>query len=284
MKGDGGSFVHYDNDGSEPVYNAFGRKQGTYGKWQDPDVPGVGWSWDDWQDLGEQNALCTMCEHVEHRYEFTMRHPGYPDVLYVGKYCAGWMLGDVDLGPAIEQWALSELGKWQTKCRKVEEARAAYKKKMNDVYLTAQERVARERKELPWEQRTNGNWASYARYYDLLIYKERNGTRWGYRIQRMGVKEWSKVLYPTVKAAATACKQAFIPDPEPLESDVEVAKRFPMPEKPMFNQKTWGDFAKNNPDRVAEMKAQSLRRRRKKNIPDNPVRHFLRDLIKDDDH
>jgi len=63
----------------------------NHGKWSQPDVPHKGWTCVDIEDLGEQPAVCEMCEKQSIRYVHYMEHPNYEDTLRVGCICAGHM-------------------------------------------------------------------------------------------------------------------------------------------------------------------------------------------------
>lgn len=64
------------------------------GKWRLAGVPHRGWSYVDYEDLGEPSEICEMCERQEIRHVHTVSHPEYPDTLRVGCDCAEKLTGD----------------------------------------------------------------------------------------------------------------------------------------------------------------------------------------------
>ena len=66
------------------------------GKWAEAGVPHRGWSCLGVDDVEDALELCQMCEAREVRFVHVMENPRYPNVLRVGKVCAGHMEGDVD--------------------------------------------------------------------------------------------------------------------------------------------------------------------------------------------
>ena len=63
------------------------------GKWDDPNVPKSGWSFDWIEDIGEPDFICEMCEVQDIRYIHHMTHPEFGELL-VGCICAGHMEAD----------------------------------------------------------------------------------------------------------------------------------------------------------------------------------------------
>jgi hypothetical protein len=64
------------------------------GKWSQPNVPHRGWSYVDYEDLGQPLETCEMCERQEIRHVHIVSHPDYPSTLRVGCDCAEKLTGD----------------------------------------------------------------------------------------------------------------------------------------------------------------------------------------------
>jgi len=63
------------------------------GKWASPYAPKRAWVCIHWEDLGEPQKVCEMCESQTIRYVHHMWHHHYQKVLEVGCTCAGYMEG-----------------------------------------------------------------------------------------------------------------------------------------------------------------------------------------------
>ena len=63
------------------------------GRWDRPDIPHLGWTWVDTEDLGEPEHTCEMCGQEEIRYVHEVWHPDY-GTLFVGCVCTEHMTGD----------------------------------------------------------------------------------------------------------------------------------------------------------------------------------------------
>jgi hypothetical protein len=72
-----------------------------FGRWSEPGLPHKGWTCVDESDLGEPSHVCEMCQTASVRYVYAMRHPEWPETLWVGCVCAGHMEGD--LRAAVER-------------------------------------------------------------------------------------------------------------------------------------------------------------------------------------
>ncbi len=91
---------------------------GGWGKWSDAGVPHKGWTCVDFEDLGEPDLVCEMCERQEIRYVHYMEHPDYPERLACGCICAGHMEEDLVGARRREtraQSAAQRRGRWLTR-------------------------------------------------------------------------------------------------------------------------------------------------------------------------
>jgi hypothetical protein len=66
-----------------------------FGRWSEAGLPHRGWVCVDHDDLREPCHICEMCQHAKCRYVYLMKHPAWPEALWVGCDCAGHMEGDL---------------------------------------------------------------------------------------------------------------------------------------------------------------------------------------------
>jgi hypothetical protein len=62
-----------------------------FGLWSVPGVPHKGWTCVDMIDQEDDLITCQMCQKAEVRYVHEMRHPEFPQTLWVGCVCAARM-------------------------------------------------------------------------------------------------------------------------------------------------------------------------------------------------
>lgn len=88
---------------------------GGWGKWSQLGVPHKGWTCVGFEDLGQPDLICEMCERQEIRYVHYMEHPDYPESLSCGCICAGHMEEDLVAAQKREtraQSAMQRRGRW----------------------------------------------------------------------------------------------------------------------------------------------------------------------------
>ena len=66
-----------------------------WGKWSQAGVPHKGWTCVGFEDLGQPELVCDMCERQEIRYVHYMEHSDYAGTLSCGCICAGHMEEDL---------------------------------------------------------------------------------------------------------------------------------------------------------------------------------------------
>lgn len=98
-------------------------------RWNKPGVPHKGWTWQGCVDLGDLIGECFMCG-THYRYEHTMSHPAYPDVIHVGYKCAADLAEEYAATMKARERALkAEARKAKAEAKRAAEAAEAEEKR-----------------------------------------------------------------------------------------------------------------------------------------------------------
>lgn len=245
----------------EPVINGFDRDHGLAGNWRHPDrVPPKGWSWDHYE-YEEGGITCEMCDvqhHVNH--VFTMSHEHETEQLRVGKYCAGWLIGDLNVMLSIDRWIKNGVCRWERHKAKQLKAKDQYIKDTKSAYADALAQAAWNRDHV-WTLNSSKNYFVNTNTFYALVFKKQGHTAWMYKVELKGTGKppyWSEddgVFFQSVEDAQDATLRWIYPDPlEPDLSPGVVDPQFEPDAKPVFNVVTW---AKRQAELAAKAEAET---------------------------
>jgi hypothetical protein len=153
---------------------------GGWGKWSQAGVPHKGWSCIGFEDLGQPELVCDMCERQEIRYVHYMEHPDYPETLSCGCICAGHMEEDVVAAQRRESRAHS-----------------------------SRQRRARWLGRQGWRLSVKGNRYIRVDGYRITVFKRDGGYKAVISRPATGFTHFGRRTFPTEAAAQLACFDAL---------------------------------------------------------------------------
>ena len=149
------------------------------GKWALAGVPHRGWTCVAFDDLGQPDLVCEMCETQAIRYVHFMQHPDYPGTLACGCICAGHMEQDIAGARHREATAINAARR-----------RAGWLDRKG------------------WRRNVRGHLRIRTDGFRIVIF--RRGSGYGGVISTQGFERFSRKTYPTEAAAQLAALDAML--------------------------------------------------------------------------